>query len=288
MRKHAFGFWELDPKPSKEQLAAFYQKQYFDSKNFEVKYDDEEYFHKQLPYIEAETVFLGYQGSHTTNQKYRMLDVGCGEGFCLSYFHKKNWDVFGTDYSRDGISRHFPQLAEKVQTGDTEEILASFHNQGLQFDLIILNNVLEHLLEPLAALKALRKLVKPGGTVRAQVPNDYSALQLKALELGCINREFWVAPHEHMSYFERDSLLRSFKECGFSSVEPLADYPIDFNIMNPDTNYVMDSSKGKNCHRERIRIENLLAKRSPSDLVAFRRGCGQAGLGRNIIVYGRP
>jgi 2-polyprenyl-3-methyl-5-hydroxy-6-metoxy-1,4-benzoquinol methylase len=284
MRTHPLGFRELDPKPTKEQLAEFYRSQYFDSKNFERKYSEEEYFHKQTPYMEAEFVAQEYG----MKPGCKMLDVGCGEGFSLHYFAKKGWHVFGTDYSRDGVGRHFPEHAEKVTTGDTEEILAQFQKQGLKFDLIILNNVLEHLLNPLEALKSLRAICAPSGAVRAQVPNDFSKLQLTALELGCIDREFWVAPHEHMSYFDRDSLMASFKASGFSKVEPLGDYPIDFNLMNPDSNYIRDGAKGKNCHIERIRIENLLAQSGASDLVAFRRGCGQAGVGRNIIVYGRP
>lgn len=285
IKQHALGFWELDPKPTKDELAKFYQQQYFDSKNFERVYDDEEYFHKQIPYIEAEEIAYEYFGKR---QSGTMLDVGCGEGFSLSYFASKGWQVFGTDYSLDGVGRHFPQLKTQVTVGDTEEVLQSFVQDGKKFDLIILNNVLEHLLNPLETLKNLRKLVSAQGAVRVQVPNDFSKLQLKALELGCIDRKFWIAPHEHMSYFERDSLMKSFQYAEFSKVEPLGDYPIDFNLMNPDSNYVMDSSKGKNCHRERIRIENLLAQEGADKLVAFRRGCGQAGVGRNIVVYGRP
>ena len=287
VRKHELGFWELDPKPTSEELAKFYQNQYFNSANFERQYDDEEYFHKHVPYIEAEQVMLGYLKKEKPVQDLKMLDVGCGEGFSLSHFSKNGWQVQGTDYSHDGVGRHFPELKKFVTVGDTEEILKKFAEQGEKFDLIILNNVLEHLLQPLETLKVLRKLVTPQGAVRAQVPNDFSRLQMTALEKGNIDREFWIAPHEHMSYFERDSLKKSFQSCGFSIVEALADYPIDFNLMNPDTNYVMDGGKGKNCHRERIRIENLLAKPDPQDLVAFRRGCGQAGVGRNIIVYGR-
>jgi 2-polyprenyl-3-methyl-5-hydroxy-6-metoxy-1,4-benzoquinol methylase len=284
VRKHPFGFWELDPKPSKEELAEFYKSQYFDSKNFERKYTEEEYFHKQVPYMEAEFVALEYG----MKSGMRMLDVGCGEGFSLHYFAQKGWQVFGTDYSRDGVSRHFPELAEKVTTGDTEDLLAQFAKQGLQFDLIILNNVLEHLLNPLQSLQNLRAICSAQGAVRAQVPNDFSRLQLRAKKLGCIDRDFWVAPHEHMSYFERDSLIKCFQVSGFTKTEPLADYPIDFNLMNPDSNYIRSGDKGKNCHIERVRIENLLAEENSADLVAFRRGCGQAGVGRNIIVYGRP
>ena len=292
MRQHELGFWELNPKPTKDELAEFYKKHYFDSFNFEVKYTDEEHFHKQLPYVEAEFVHAEYAGKKTgadsNNKNLNFLDVGCGEGFSLGYFGDRGWTVAGTDYSLDGVNRHFPKYASTVQVGDTEEQIEKMVQQGLQFDLINLNNVLEHLLNPVTAMKGLRKLVKPNGCLRVQVPNDFSALQLFLLENKMIDRQFWVAPHEHMSYFDRDSLKNTFKSVGFSKVEAMSDYPIDLNLLNPETNYVMDKTKGKACHIARVKLDNFLVRKSVKDFVTFRRGCGEAGLGRNIIVYGRP
>lgn len=285
VRKHELGFWELINKPSPEELAAFYKKQYFDSKNFEKEYSQEEFRHKHLSYLEAETVFSSYFSKSTATSK--VLDVGCGEGFSLKYFDKPQWLATGIDYSIDGVSRHFPQYASQVITGDTEKILLSLVEQNKCFDLIILNNVLEHLLEPISTMKILKKLLAPQGALRVQVPNDFSNLQNMALGSGAIQKKFWLAPHEHMSYFNRDSLTKVFNYCGFSKTEALGDFPIDFNLLNPDSNYISDPLKGKNCHLARIKIENMLADQSAAELVAFRRGCGQAGVGRNIIVYGR-
>jgi predicted SAM-dependent methyltransferase len=172
--------------------------------------------------------------------------------------------------------------------GDTEEQVAAMVKRGLKFDLINLNNVLEHLLNPVETMHGLYKLLTKTGCLRVQVPNDFSALQKLLIEKKMIDREFWVAPHEHMNYFERDSLKNIFKNAGFAKVEALADYPIDLSLLNPDTNYVMDKTKGKNCHWARVAADNFLARKSVQDLVTFRRGCGESGLGRNVIVYGRP
>jgi 2-polyprenyl-3-methyl-5-hydroxy-6-metoxy-1,4-benzoquinol methylase len=288
MKQNLLGFWELGQVKSKEEISSVYKTKYFDSHNFERVYDPEEFFHKQIPYQEAEFVFLEYLKNESPAPLYSLLDVGCGEGFSLNYFAKRDWAVQGVDYSTDGVSRHFPDLKDKVQVGDLNEILLGYKAQKRKFDLIILNNVLEHVPVPLETLMLLRNLVSSRGTVRIQVPNDFSALQLKALALGCIDREFWIAPHEHLSYFEKDSLKASLRAAGFSRTEALADFPIDINLLNPDSNYIKDSSKGKNCHWQRIHLENLLARKSSEALVTFRRGCGESGLGRNVIVYGRP
>ena len=135
-------------------------------------------------------------------------------------------------------------------------------------------------------MQKLFQILSPEGMLRVQVPNDFSALQKEALKSGRIADSFWIAPHEHMSYFNKESLENVFRSVGFREVESLGDFPIDFNLFNDQANYVVEPKSGKACHWQRIRIDNLLAQQGPQNLVAFRRGCGQAGLGRNIIVYG--
>lgn len=287
MKQNRIGFWELHPKPTKEELSNLYKQQYFDGVNFEVKYSDEERFHKQIPYMEAEYIYNQYNPQAAAPKDLKFLDVGCGEAFSLNFFSQKGWQVFGTDYTHVAVKRHFPEFAEKVVVGDTEEILAEMTAAGQKFDLINLNNVLEHLVNPIEVMAYLPKLLKPGGCVRVQVPNDFSPFQKLLLEKKIIDREFWVVPLEHLNYFERDSLKELFRHVGFKKVEALGDFPIDLSLLNPDTNYVMDKTKGKNCHLARVAADNFLARKSVSDLVAFRRGCGESGLGRNVIVYGR-
>ena len=273
----SLGYYELRHKREPRELADFYRSNYFDSRNFELRYDDDEHFHKQIPYMEAHRI--------TGRDAGRMLDLGCGEGFSLDYFHRRGWQVLGTDYSRDGVSRHFPELRDMVREGDLEALVDSFVEASAIFDLVMLNNVLEHVLDPLRLMRRLLELLEPGGLVRVQVPNDFSRLQLAAVEGGYIPGPFWIAPREHVSYFNTEPLVAALRHCGFGRIDVLADYPIDFNLFNPDSNYVQDPSKGRNCHRERIAIENMLARSGIDNLIAFRRGCGEAGVGRNVISY---
>lgn len=280
------GFFELIQKPSAEELAEFYNRKYFDSKNFEIQYSEEEKFHKYLNFIEAEYIFNAHSNDKSQKQ-FSFLDFGCGEGFGLDYFSSKNWKVTGIDYSKDGVQRHFPEQLPSLLVGDCEKILEKLIDKGPQFDLIVLNNVLEHLLNPISTLQKLSQIIQPQGLIRVQVPNDFSDLQLSALAKGKIDSEFWVAPHEHMSYFNSETLPEVFIKADLAPVEVLGDFPIDFNLFNDNSNYIKQPSNGKSCHLQRLAIENLLAQKSAGSLVAFRRGCGQAGLGRNVIVYGR-
>jgi hypothetical protein len=46
-----------------------------------------------------------------------------------------------------------------------------------------------------------------------------------------------------------------------------------------------DRSLGRAAHFARVRFETTLARRSMDELLAFRRGCAAAGVGRTIVVY---
>ena len=149
IKKTSIGYYELVDRPTQKELEKFYNDQYFDSKNFEINYSNEEFFHKTIGFIEAFEI--------SKLKKGRMLDIGCGEGFSLDFFSKKGWDVLGLDYSQDGVERHFPDQLKSLKTGDIYQQLDSIQKKSeKKFDLIICNNVLEHLLDPIDFLKRFK------------------------------------------------------------------------------------------------------------------------------------
>src|SRR5690606_22461488 len=124
-----------------------------------------------------------------------------GEGFVLADFARRGWDVAGMDFSIAGVEAMNPQMADRVEQGDLFDMLDAAIISGRTYDLVWLGNVLEHVLEPIALLGALHRLVATGGILVATVPNDGSPYQEALLESGAIDRRFWVAIPDHMSYF---------------------------------------------------------------------------------------
>ena len=101
--------------------------------------------------------------------------------------------------------------------------------------------------------------------------------------------QFWLAAPDHLNYFNTDSLPRALSMHGWEVVEHLGDFPVDMFLLNPDTDYMRDRSKGRNCHFARVAFEmSLWKERSLDAVVEFRRGCARAGVGRNQTVYARP
>ncbi|EFL50866.1 Methyltransferase type 11 [Solidesulfovibrio fructosivorans JJ]] len=96
-----------------------------------------------------------------------MLDFGCGHGFFLRDFHGvfQKWALYGYDITTDKVDEL--SAIAGVNGIFTDGIDAV----DQRFDLITLNHVLEHLIEPVAVLRALRGLLRPGGRIIVRVPS---------------------------------------------------------------------------------------------------------------------
>ena len=107
----------------------------------------------------------------------RFLDIGCGEGWALNYFSKKKWDVVGLDYTNHACKHQNPEFAKFILTGDIHKTIDVLIKEDQRFDVIWLENVLEHVLAPLKLLQKIKKLIKNYGVLLIEVPNDFSIIQ---------------------------------------------------------------------------------------------------------------
>jgi SAM-dependent methyltransferase len=180
---------------------------------------------------------------------------------------------------------YHPHLLEKVLVGDILDLLESLIQAGEKYDCIVCNNVLEHVVDPVFLLNQLRKLMQPNGLVRIVVPNDGSWLQKKIVDKKMAVDNYWVCPPDHLSYFTTDALTKTVEACKFKVVDLLATFPVDIFLLNPHSNYQQIPHVGRECHFARVEFELALWKESLDKLISFRRGCAQAGVGRDLVLY---
>jgi 2-polyprenyl-3-methyl-5-hydroxy-6-metoxy-1,4-benzoquinol methylase len=281
------GYISADPIPSDKELSKFYSEKYYQdpqTSSYQLEYPQVELDYRRLKY--SSMLYAAEQHVKKTDnvQKQTFLDIGAGEGFFLKVAHEKGYNVRGIDFSSFGVSKFHPELLDNLTAGDSFEVMDSFIRDDRKFDICSTVNVLEHVRNPDEFLTKIKKLLKPESILTITVPNDYSTLQEKLVSEGYIDREFWFLPPQHLHYFNSENLIPFLESKGFICVDAFSDFPIDLFLLNPDSNYVMDKSKGPNAHKARMNFDLLIANKGLENYLNYYRAIFKVGIGRNITV----
>jgi len=182
------------------------------------------------------------------------LDVGCAAGFTLDEARQTGFGVLGAEPSAwaRAVARErfaldvFPTLAEAQ------------HGSAGRIDIVSLFQVLEHMREPIAALRAARSCLRPGGTL---IVETWDRGSLIARLCG----RYWqqITPPSVLWLLDRRSLARMLERTGF---RPQA---------------MVRTSK-------RVSVGwalGVLAEKAPP-LAPALRALGRSGLGRLGVSYG--
>lgn len=204
------GLRYLNPMPSPDSLHAIYDYDtYIDSTNNNLFL--QEYFLEM-----AMTHCFGIE---------EVLEVGCGTGEFLSFLEKKGMRVTGVEFAESADRVKFNG---KLYYGRIEDI----DFRGEVFDLIFVLNVIEHLTDPLTALKKLRKTLKNDGILILRHPNSdlffnifyKTFIEIPKFLLFRIRKimgrksRFTIIgfQNQHLFYFNRKTVCRLLNKSGFS------------------------------------------------------------------------
>lgn len=287
LKRHKYGFLEVSNPPSSTELSDYYANNYYQNEtgSYRRVYSDEELsvirmrVHQRAAHA-FEFMLDVEQGS--------LLDVGCGEGFVLSHFKNLGWSVKGIDYSRSGVSGMNPDCTGYVTQGDVFQLLDDCISSGERYDIVWLGNVLEHVLDPISLLDNIRKLITSDGILVVTVPNDGNVYHERLLAEEYIDRRFWIAIPDHLSYFTIESLKEISINTGWDVMGVQSDFPVDFYLAHPGSNYVSDPDKGADAHRARIMLESIIGASGVAVANKFYSSLAEVGLGRNITAFLKP
>lgn len=283
--KTKHGFYQFRPLPSEKSLRDYYARKYYQNPkgtSYTVRYTSEEikYFRLKAALIYRQVLKLRKPSRTGT-----FLDVGCGEGWLLDCFFKNGFKVRGIDYSSFAIRKFHPRLVSYFEQGDVNELLEKYAETGKKSDVIVIANVIEHVLDPVKLLGKIKMLLAPGGLLAIVAPNDFSPLQKYLLRKKIVSRKYWAAYPDHISYFNKETMMRFLSKQGWDVLAVVADNPVDFDLLNPDSNYVEDRSKGKNSHMRRVKTDLFLAGLSEEKLLELYTTLGSMGAGRDLTYY---
>jgi SAM-dependent methyltransferase len=143
----------------------------------------------------------------------KVLDVGCGAGAYAKQLGLTGIEVHGITLSEAEHSRVREQM-HRVVVANVETWEADYP-AGF-FDAILFSHVLEHLVNPAAALSRLKKLLRPGGRVYIALPNImYWKIRWGFLRGKFEYQDCGPLDRRHLRFFTFYSVPALVKEAGF-------------------------------------------------------------------------
>jgi 2-polyprenyl-3-methyl-5-hydroxy-6-metoxy-1,4-benzoquinol methylase len=273
---------QLLKKPSTKELENYYKLIYFQQTkgSFKKHYTKAElvYLHNNLELL---SILIKRVLESSFNKK-KFLDLGAGEGWALNYFNKLGCIVTGVDLSSFAIEKFNKPMKKFFNEEEINSFIGRAINNKYKYDIINITNVIEHVLDPEILLCGIKKILKKRGVICVTFPNDYSPLQKKLFVKGKIRNAFWVSYPDHISYFNKKSFSGMSKRLGLKPVIFIADFPIDLFLLNDNSNYIVDKTKGKEAHFSRVDFINLICKLDKNTTSEFLLKLGEIGLGRNL------
>jgi ubiquinone/menaquinone biosynthesis C-methylase UbiE len=162
----------------------------------------------------------------------RLLDVGCGPGTITLDLARRvaPGAVVGIDNAADAIASaeaNRVRLADSAGPVDVSFRLDDIYRLDAadhSFDVVFAHQVLQHLSDPVAALREMRRVCRPGGRVAVR-DSDYAGFVWAPLDP---RLDRWMQLYHELAHCngaEPDAgrfLLRWAQDAGFSWVEPSA------------------------------------------------------------------
>jgi SAM-dependent methyltransferase len=139
----------------------------------------------------------------------RMLEVGCGHGLLLDEARRRGWAVEGLELA-DASRKHARRLGLEVRDETLEDAEGTY-------GAVVLADVLEHLDDPVAALRQIAGLLAPGGVTLIVTPDPASRTAKLAGSRwwGYLPSHTYLIPHATLRGLLRDAGLETVEERHF-------------------------------------------------------------------------
>lgn len=192
----------VDADMNPDQLSELYTR-YYPRSSFDVE--------AWTPPSEVSPLFGWWHGLRASAFRWvprnvRVLDIGCGFGESIGYHRNRGCDAHGVEADAN-ILRVAERYGLQVKVGlfEPEVWPAS------SFDVVTLDQVIEHVTDPVSMLRGVWTVLKPGGMLIMATPNAH-AWGARVFGLRWIH---WHAPY-HQQFFTTESLRRAAVAAGFA------------------------------------------------------------------------
>jgi SAM-dependent methyltransferase len=198
-------FIYTNPQPTMEALPQFYQEEYFkDKRHFDSFYNKDG---------SKKTTINNYVNriqdiENYSNNRGRLLEIGCARGEFLTEMKKRGWDALGVEISED---------AGKIANDNGIETFVGIfadYEPSLKLDAICMYQTLEHVPDPKEIIVKAFHDLNPGGFFVVEVPN----IECFEQKFSKTRKHLSYDLPRHLSHFSPGFLRKEFAKAGFTEI----------------------------------------------------------------------
>jgi len=240
---------QLDKGSSEIFYSEYYRKIYDPLSDLKERYKREEK-RKILKYVTKDKI---------------VLEIGCGGGWNLMPFHKKGYKYYGFDFDKDFIENG-KREGLNLYLGGVDEII----KKNIKCDYLLLDQVLEHVNNPINFLASLKPLLNENAIINIYVPS------LDLLLWGFVDYDLLgTLQNAHNFLFDEFTLRAISTKAGFNIINCLATNLVLRNSQNTAI-LIPDPAKlnrGKRIVRYLKFVEKTLSlrKKIGAEKILFRK-----------------
>lgn len=146
-----------------------------------------------------------------------LLEIGAASGNTLVYAKSNDYakEVYGIELCLIDDSNQRNKDIKQFVIGDIENIEFPFFD--VKFDVIIIGDVLEHLIDPEKVLKNLSKNLAHEGIIIASIPNirHYSVLKSLILDARFTYQDSGILDKTHLRFFCKINMIELFQSANY-------------------------------------------------------------------------
>lgn len=219
----------VSPRLTAAASKELYDGDYFKGSGFDESLDYQREFHQKSSRTGLEDWDLGSIRQLIKTDGLRLLDVGSGMGLFLKKASSLGFKAEGLELSSyaSEFSRSQGLIVHNASIDD-------YRIPAETYDAVSMREVIEHLPDPLSALKKIHSSLKKGGVLFVATGN-FSCVERK------IRKASWhyFMPEGHLYVFSHSTIKKMLIEAGFSDVrvtrqgDMLMNLALRLNFMDP-------------------------------------------------------
>jgi len=152
------------------------------------------------------------------NRNGTVLEIGAGSGENLIYAKKHGYadKIYGVELMKIPNESQEDDKYEEFIIGNIETMPLNYEEN--QFDVIIMGDVIEHLVDPYSTVRKLKKFLKPDGVLISSIPNVRNLKTFRNLFLRGTFRYYdhGIFDRTHLRFFAKKDIMKLFTDVGYN------------------------------------------------------------------------